>query len=158
MKKTNAMRILDKNRVDYEVRTYDISDDRIDGMSVADKVGVAYNEVFKTLVTQGKNGHYVFVIEVNQKLDLKKAAEIAGEKKIEMLPQKDLKPLTGYVHGGCSPVGMKKLFPTTIDIDAENLKEISVSAGTVGMQVIVNPLDLAKVTGGKFADIKFNED
>ncbi|MDO5040512.1 MAG: Cys-tRNA(Pro) deacylase [Peptoniphilus sp.] len=158
MKKTNAMRILDRNKVNYEVRIYDISDDKIDGMSVADKVGVAYGEVFKTLVTQGKKGHYVFVIEVNQKLDLKKAAETVGEKKIEMLSQRDLKQLTGYIHGGCSPVGMKKLFPTVINTDAENLKQISVSAGTLGMQVVLNPLDLAKVTGAKFADITFVED
>ncbi len=157
MKKTNAMRILDKNKIEYETRTYDVSDDKIDGMSVAEKVGVSYKEVFKTLVTQGKNGHYVFVIEVDRKLDLKKAAESVGEKKIEMLRQRDLKPLTGYVHGGCSPIGMKKFFPTVIDMDARNLTEMAVSAGTVGMQVILSPKDLAKVTKAEFADIKFIE-
>ena len=103
MKKTNAMRLLDQANISYEVREYDGEDGLIDGKSVADKVGLPYEAVYKTLVTQSDTGYFVFVIPVDANLDLKKAARAAGVKKIEMLPMKSLKPLTGYIHGGCSP-------------------------------------------------------
>ena len=112
------------------------------------------NHVFKTLVTTGKsNAHYVFVIPVNKELDLKKAAKSVGEKNIEMLKQKDLLPLTGYIHGGCSPVGMKKAFPTVFDVTAEALDLFYVSAGKVGRQIQVDPKALCTFVRGKFAPV-----
>ncbi|WP_033827052.1 Cys-tRNA(Pro) deacylase [Bacillus andreraoultii] len=151
--KTNAMRILDKEKIDFRTSSYDASDGKIDGVAVANKVNLAPATVFKTLVTHNGENLYVFVIPVEKELDLKKAAKVAGEKKLEMLHVKDLLKWTGYVRGGCSPIGMKKAYPTFIDNHAEKLSEIAVSAGKIGMQIIINPNDLAKVVQAKFSDL-----
>lgn len=152
MIKTNAMRILDKNKIAYEVMEYDTSDGAIDGISVAKKAGLDANMVFKTLVTQSSDREFiVFVVPVGGELDLKKAAKAAGVKSVSMIPQKLLLPNTGYIHGGCSPVGMKKLFRTFFDITAVNQQKIAVSAGKVGEQMILSPDDLKLVTKGTFA-------
>lgn len=154
VQKTNAMRILDKNKIDYEVITYDISDDKIDGVSVAEKTGQDVKEVYKTLVTQGLSKEfYVFVIPVAEELDLKKAAKVAGEKKVEMIHVKDITKYTGYIRGGCSPVGMKKLYKTFIHEDAKVLEKICVSGGKKGLQIKLEPKDLIESINGQFADI-----
>ena len=154
VQKTNAMRILDKNKIDYEVITYDISDDKIDGVSVAEKTGQDVKEVYKTLVTQGLSKEfYVFVIPVAEELDLKKAAKAAGEKKVEMIHVKDITKYTGYIRGGCSPVGMKKLYKTFIHEDAKALEKICVSGGKKGLQIKLEPKDLIESINGQFADI-----
>ena len=154
IQKTNAMRILDKDKINYEVITYDISDDKIDGVSVAEKTGQDVKEVYKTLVTQGVSREfYVFVIPVDKELDLKKAAKVAGEKKVEMIHVKDINKVTGYVRGGCSPVGMKKLYPTFVHESAMNLEKIIVSGGKIGFQIELKPKDLQKTIGFKYADI-----
>ena len=154
IQKTNAMRILDKNKVSYEVITYDISDDKIDGVSVAKKTGQDVKEVYKTLVTQGTSREFfVFVIPVAEELDLKKAAKAAGEKKVEMIHVKDITKYTGYIRGGCSPVGMKKLYKTFIQEQAKELENICVSGGKKGIQVKLTPEDLIKVINGSFVDI-----
>ena len=148
------MRILESEGIAYTVHTYDTEDGKIDAVSVAEKCGEDKEQVFKTLVTKGNDGnHHVFVIPADQKLDLKKAASAAGVKSVEMIAQKELFPLTGYVHGGCSPVGMKKLFPTVIDETAVLFDTICVSAGKVGMQAEVNPQDLVTLVHGSFADL-----
>lgn len=154
VQKTNAMRILDKNKIDYEVITYDISDDKIDGVSVAEKTGQDVKEVYKTLVTQGLSKEfYVFVIPVAEELDLKKAAKVTGEKKVEMIHVKDITKYTGYIRGGCSPVGMKKLYKTFIHEDAKALEKICVSGGKKGLQIKLEPKDLIESINGQFADI-----
>ena len=128
--KTNAMRILDSKKVKYNMLSYDVSDDNVDGVSVANKIGRDVNEVYKTLVTHGTSKNiYVYVIPVHENLDLKKAAKVSGEKKIEMIHVSDINKLTGYIRGGCSPVGMKKLYKTFINKTAKNLDTIIVSAG-----------------------------
>lgn len=152
--KTNAMRILDSKNIDFKVSTYDIKDGKIDGVSVAEKIGRDITEVYKTLVTQGASrALYVFVVPVAEELDMKKAAKAAGEKSIEMIPVKDITKYTGYIKGGCSPVGMKKLYKTFINNTAENLETIIVSGGKVGVQIELNPTDLINVVEGKFEDI-----
>ena len=152
--KTNAMRILDKNKIKYEVIEYDISDGKIDGVSVAEKTNQDVREVYKTLVTQGNSkAIYVFVIPVSKELDLKKAAKVSGEKKIEMIHVNDILKLTGYIRGGCSPVGMKKLYKTFIQIEAENLERICVSGGKKGLQVKLSPEELKNSINAVFADI-----
>lgn len=154
VQKTNAMRILDKSKIEYEVITYDISDDKIDGISVAEKTGQNLNEVYKTLVTIGNTKElYVFVIPVAEELDLKKAAKVCGEKKIEMIHVKDINKYTGYIRGGCSPIGMKKMYKTFIQKDAENLKKICISGGKKGIQVKVATMNLIELVNGIFADI-----
>ncbi|HQC35987.1 MAG TPA: Cys-tRNA(Pro) deacylase [Bacillota bacterium] len=153
MLKTNAVRMLDKLKTSYELREYDASDGLIDGLSVAAKLGVDASMLCKTLVCRGNKGHYVFVVPVSSSLDLKAAASAAGEKKIEMLPQKELKPLTGYVHGGCSPLGMKKVFPTFIDASVERLEKIGVSAGAIGLQVMLSPKALADILSASFVKL-----
>ena len=151
--KTNVMRVLDQKKIPYTAHTYP-ADGPIDGVSVAGYLGQDVERVFKTLVTKGSTGaYYVFDIPVAENLDLKKAAKVVGEKSIAMLPQKDLLPLTGYVHGGCSPVGMKKQFPTVFHETAEILDTICVSAGKIGYQVEVNPADLMALVGAKTADL-----
>ncbi|WP_010630740.1 Cys-tRNA(Pro) deacylase [Sporolactobacillus vineae] len=143
--KTNAMRILDTEHIHYEVKTYEISDGLIDGISVAEKCGEDPKNVYKTLVTQGHSGEfYVFVLPVASELDLKKAAACVGEKRVEMIHVKDIQKHTGYVRGGCSPIGMKKMYTTVIDASAEELDHIAVSGGKKGMQVILAPDDLVK--------------
>lgn len=152
MKKTNAMRILDSKKIKYEIIEYS-KEDGISGVEVAKTLNEDPNRVYKTLVTFGKNDNYVFVIPSPNELDLKKAANASGEKKIEMLPQKDLLPKTGYIHGGCSPVGMKKQFKTFIDDSAEGKEYIYVSGGKVGMQVKLNPDDLAELIDAEFVNV-----
>ena len=151
--KTNVMRTLDQKKIPYTAHSYD-PEGGIDGVSVAHTLGQAPEQVFKTLVTKGAGGgYYVFDIPVAENLDLKKAAKAVGEKSIAMLPQKELLPLTGYIHGGCSPLGMKKLFPTCIDETAQLFDTICVSAGRRGLQVELRPDDLCAVIGAKYADL-----
>lgn len=151
--KTNAMRMLDDKGISYDIHTYDAKDGLVNGMAVAEKIGRPQEAVFKTLVAHSKQGIFVFVIPVAEELDLKKAAQAAGEKKIEMLPLKDLQKWTGYIRGGCSPVGMKKLYPTFIDATAELLDTIIVSAGKIGMQMELVPQHLAESVEAKFVDL-----
>jgi Cys-tRNA(Pro)/Cys-tRNA(Cys) deacylase len=154
MTKTNAIRILEAASIPHNVHEYDASDGKIDGVSVAAKYGRSPDMVFKTLVTADKiTGLNVFVVSVEFELDLKKAATAAGDKYIEMIKAKDLEPLTGYVHGGCSPIGMKKRFPTFIDETALLNETICVSAGRVSLQAELAPQDLADVTVAEFRDL-----
>lgn len=152
--KTNAVRLVEKAGIDYKLHTYDVSDRRLDGVSVAEKTGMNVGKVYKTLVTVGQSReHYVCVIPVAKELDLKKAAKFFGEKKIEMIHQKELLPLTGYIHGGCSPVGMKKPFDTCIDESALDNDTICVSGGKVGLQIELDPEDLAMIASADFGEI-----
>lgn len=152
--KTNAMRMLDKEKIPYQMHTYDASDGHIDGAVVARKVGMDPAKVFKTLVTRGHSGsYYVCVLPVERELDLKKAAKVFGEKSLEMIPVAQLLPTTGYVRGGCSPIGMKKRFATAFDELAKQQETIVVSGGKIGLQIEARPDDLAKASGGIFAPI-----
>ena len=154
MEKTNVMRILDQNKIDYKSYYYGDTD-AVSGIEVATVLNQNPNQVFKTLVTVSKDKkYYVFLIPVDSELDLKKCAKAVNEKSIEMIPQKELLPLTGYIHGGCSPIGMKKNFTTVIDSDALNYNEIIFSAGKIGYQVEVNVNELQKLLNCKFEDIK----
>lgn len=151
--KTNAMRILDRNKVSYKVNTYECSE-FIDGIHIADMLGQAYESSFKTLVTVGRSGGYfVFAIPVDKELDLKKAAKSVGEKSVELIHVKDINKVTGYIRGGCTPLGMKKQYPTVVDKTAELFDEIIISGGRIGSQIMIAPDDLIRVTGGKFEDI-----
>ena len=151
--KTNVMRTLEQKKIAYTAHTYD-PDGPIDGVSVAQTLGQAPEQVFKTLVTRGASGgYYVFDIPVAESLDLKKAAKAVGEKSVAMLPQKELLGLTGYVHGGCSPVGMKKQFPTVFHETAVLYDTICVSAGRIGAQVECRPGDLIVLLRAETADI-----
>ena len=153
MEKTLVMKILDSKKIKYLEHTYN-KDDGIDAISVAKSLNEDVNCVFKTLVTVGKSKkHYVFVIPASGELDLKKAALAAKEKNIEMIHQKELLPLTGYVHGGCSPIGMKKLFQTFIDSSAKELNTIIISGGKIGYQVELNPNDLINLINGTYFDL-----
>ena len=152
--KTNVMRILDQKKVPYTPHHYAHPDGAVDGASVAALIDKDPASVCKTLVTQGASKkYYVFVIPVLKELDLKAAAKAVGEKSIEMIRQAQLLPLTGYVHGGCSPVGMKKQFPTVFDQSVEGLDTITVSAGKIGAQVEAAPAALAGLVGGIFAPV-----
>ncbi|MBT2692266.1 Cys-tRNA(Pro) deacylase [Bacillus sp. ISL-55] len=152
--KTNAMRILDTQNVPYEILTYDSKDGKIDGVAVAGKIGRDASQVYKTLVVVGSSKDiYVFVIPVEAELDMKKAAREAGEKNVEMLPVKDIQKFTGYIRGGCSPVGMKKNYPTFLDESARELETIIVSAGKIGFQVELAPDQLVSAIAGKYADL-----
>lgn len=151
--KTNVMRILDSKKIEYKSHYYGDSD-AISGVDVASELGENPDQVFKTLVTRAHSGaYYVFVIPVSKELDLKKAAKIVKEKNVEMIRQKELLPLTGYIHGGCSPVGMKKFFKTVIDITSKSYDTIFISAGKVGYQVELNVEDLTKVIRIEFEDL-----
>ena len=151
--KINVMRTLEQKKIPYTAFSYD-PDGPIDGVSVAAETGLDAASVFKTLVTKGASGaYYVFDILVAENLDLKKAAKAVGEKSIVMLPQKELLPLTGYVHGGCSPVGMKKQFPTVFHETVNDLELVAVSAGKIGHQVQVKPADLLNLLRAKTADV-----
>lgn len=151
--KTNVMRLLEQKKVAYLHFTYE-SAGAITGLEVAEKLGQDPAQVFKTLVTTGRSGtHYVFVIPVGAGLELKKAARAVGEKSLEMLKQKDLLPLTGYVHGGCSPIGMKKPFRTTIDTSAQKFDSIIFSGGRIGLQVQLTLADLARLVRFQYADV-----
>ena len=152
--KTNVMRILDQRGIPYTPHTYDHENGAVDGVTVARSLGQDPEAVFKTLVARGASGGlYVFDIPVGDTLDLKKAAKAVGEKSIAMLHQKELLPLTGYVHGGCSPVGMKKQYPTVFHETAEILDTIIVSAGKIGFQVELSPADLIGLVGAETADL-----
>ena len=153
--KTNVMRVLEQKKIAYSAHTYPHEEGvAVDGITVAQSMGFDPAIVFKTLVARGAKGQfYVFDVPVAENLDLKKAAKAVGEKSIEMIHQKELLPLTGYVHGGCSPVGMKKLFPTVIDASAENLETMIVSAGKIGYQVQLSPGDLQKMLPLKCCDV-----
>jgi Cys-tRNA(Pro)/Cys-tRNA(Cys) deacylase len=152
--KTNAMRILDSKKIPYEIYTYESNDGKIDGVSVAKKVGIDPKLVFKTLVAHSNTKEiFVFVVPVEEELDLKKAATVSGVKKVEMIPVKDIQKHTGYIRGGCSPIGMKKAYPTFIDEHANNLDSIVVSAGKIGMQVELKVDDLIVSTNGSIVDI-----
>ena len=151
--KTNVMRMLDKLKINYKHYTY-ADTDAVSGVEVASVLGQNPSQVFKTLVTVSKSKkYYVFMIPVAEELDLKKAAHAVGEKAVEMLKSKELLPLTGYIHGGCSPIGMKKFFTTTIDKSAENFQTIIFSAGKIGYQVELSLGDLSKVINFQIADI-----
>ena len=151
--KTNVMRLLEKGKVQYVSHNYE-NTGAVSGMEVATALGQDPDRAFKTLVTVGKTkNHYVFLVPVSRELDLKKAAKSVGEKNIEMIPQKELLPLTGYVHGGCSPIGMKKRFRTVIDASAANFDTILFSGGKIGMQVQTSLEELKKVLTFELHDI-----
>ncbi|MCR5144181.1 MAG: Cys-tRNA(Pro) deacylase [Lachnospiraceae bacterium] len=147
------MRLLDSKKIDYEMHAYE-PDATMSGEEIAEILGEDAKKVFKTLVTQGKSkAYYVFVVPVEAELDLKKAAKCVGEKSIAMIKQKELLPLTGYVHGGCSPIGMKKHFTTTIHETINDYDRIYVSGGKVGFQIELAPEDLIKISGASVGDI-----
>lgn len=152
--KTNAVRLCDVHGITYHTTTYETEDGALDGKSVAEKTGKAYEEVFKTLVTSGHSGaNYVFVIPVCEELDLKKAAKAVNEKFVEMIPVKDILKVTGYMKGGCSPIGMKKDYRTVIDETVILLEDITFSAGRIGMQVTMATADLDKIIRYTVADV-----
>lgn len=153
MKKTNAMRILESKDIDYNKIEYSIDDGQVDGVSVSKKIAKDCQEVYKTLVTKAQEETYVFVIPVNEHLDLKKAAQVTGEKKMEMVDVREILKLTGYERGGCSPIGMKRDFKTYIQDDSLNLKTIVVSAGKIGQQIELDPKKLSEATNAEFVDI-----
>ena len=152
--KTNVMRILDREKRPYQCYFYEHGDEAVDGISVAQRLGQNPDQVFKTLVTKGASKrYYVFVIPVAKELDLKAAARAVGEKSVAMLPVKELTPLTGYVRGGCSPIGMKKQFATVVDESSAAFSTIIFSGGTIGVQVELAPADLLALTGAKTAPV-----
>lgn len=154
MNKTNAVRMLEAARINFRTAEYTVDESDLSGMHAAEQLGQPPEQVFKTLVLKGeKKGYIVCCIPVNKELDLKKAARAAGDKKAEMIPMKDLLPVTGYIRGGCSPVGMKKKFPTYIDETAVLFDEIAVSAGVRGAQIIINPDDLCNYVEGEYVDL-----
>ena len=154
LQKTNAMRILDKEKVFYNIINYENKDGKIDGVAVAKKIGRANEEVFKTLVTISNTKNiYIFLIPVDKEIDFKKAAKVTGEKSIEMINVNDLKKITGYIRGGCSPIGMKKQYVTFIHRSAEELKTIVFSAGKIGVQLEVSTEDLKNVIPFTYHDI-----
>ena len=151
--KTNAMRILDKNKIAYTVNTY-VCDGFVDGVTVADLLGQPYESSFKTLVAVGKSGgHFVFVLPIAEEVDLKAAARAVDEKAVELIHVKELFALTGYVRGGCTPIGMKKAFPTVIHESVLTFPTVIVSGGRIGAQIFIAPQDLVRVTRAKVADI-----
>ena len=151
--KTNAMRMLDRMKIPYEAMTYECGD-FIDGIQIADKLGLPHEKVYKTLVTVGNSKNYfVFVLPIEGELDLKKAAREVGEKSLAMLHVKDINAVTGYVRGGCTAVGMKKQYVTRIDESAKTQEQIYVSGGKIGSQIRLTPEDLAKAAKAEFADI-----
>ena len=152
--KTNALRAVESAGIAYETRQYDVSDGNFDGLEAARKIGLDPETVFKTLVLSGDKGsNLVCCIPVSEEVDMKKAARASGNKRVEMLPLKELLPLTGYVRGGCSPIGMKKAFPTFIDETAQLADKIAVSAGERGEQLVIAPDDLKNLIGAKYADL-----
>ena len=151
--KTNAMRILDKNKIPYQVNTYEC-EEFIDGIHIADMLGQSYDQSFKTLVTVGKSGeHYVFAIPIDRELDLKKAARAVGEKSVEMIHVKDINQITGYIRGGCTPIGMKKNYLTVLHSSIRTLNEVIISGGRIGSQIQMKPDDLIRVTNARVEDI-----
>lgn len=155
MTKTNVMRLLDAAKIPYEAKEYPVDENDLSGSHAADLMGVDHGSMFKTLVLAGeRTGYLVCCIPVDREVNLKKAAKAAGDKKVEMIHMKDLLSVTGYIRGGCSPVGMKKRFPTFIDESALAYEKIAVSAGTRGVQVVLNPQMLADYVGAKFLDLQ----
>lgn len=154
IEKTNAMRMLDQSNIPYETGEYKYDESDLSGDHVADYLGISKEEIFKTLVTRGNDNElYVFVVPVSGELDLKKAAAAAGVKKVEMIHVKEIFNLTGYLRGGCSPIGMKKQYPTFIDETAILFDKIYISGGKRGLQIIIDPQVLADFTGAKLVDI-----
>ena len=151
--KTNAVRMVETHKLPYKLHTYPCKE-AVDGVTVAGMLGVEAERVYKTLVTQGKSGGYfVFVVPVEKELDLKKAARSVGEKAVQMIPVKDINKVTGYIRGGCSPVGMKKQYVTRIDESAVLMERIFVSAGRIGQQMELSPDSIVQITGAQYADI-----
>ena len=156
--KTNAMRLLDRQKMAYGVLTYEVKDGAIDGVSVATKINRPVEEVFKTLVTRGASKEiYVFVIPVSKELDLKKAAKSVKEKKIELIAVNEINKLTGYIRGGCSPIGMKKRYQTVIDQSAKERPTFIVSGGKIGLQLELNPKDLSQLLDVCFLDVTLED-
>ena len=154
MQKTNVMRMLDKAKITYTTAEYEVDESDLSGTHIAEVTGMNPETVFKTLVAKGdKTGHCVFCIPCAMEVDLKKAAKATGNKKVEFLPLKELLPTTGYIRGGCSPIGMKKKFPTFIHESAKDFETISVSGGMRGLQVILSPEILKDFIGASFADL-----
>ncbi len=154
MIKTNAMRRLDAAKIKYEVKEYEVDENDLSGTHIAEQIGLPFAQVFKTLVAKGeKSGVVVFCIPVDREIDLKKAAVVTGNKKLEMLHVKDLLGTTGYIRGGCSPIGMKKKFPTYIDESAQSFEEITVSAGVRGAQLLLRVGELVSFTEAKICQI-----
>ena len=152
--KTNAMRQLDSAKIEYEILEYEVDENDLSGTHIADMVGLPYEMVFKTIVTKGdKTGYLVFCIPCHKEIDLKAAASATGNKRVEPVAVKELLGLTGYIRGGCSPVGMKKKFPTCFDISAEGLDKITLSAGVRGMQLLVSREKIIKFTDANICDI-----
>jgi Cys-tRNA(Pro)/Cys-tRNA(Cys) deacylase len=151
--KTNAMRILEKNKIEYTQFTYEC-EEFIDGLQIADMLGFPYEKVYKTLVAVGTSKNYfVFVIPIAKELDLKKAAKAVGEKSVQMIHVKDINDVTGYIRGGCTAIGMKKQYVTKVDVSAERLERIIVSGGRLGSQMELVPEDLLKAAHAQYADI-----
>lgn len=156
MVKTNAMRMLDKAKIEYRTKEYEVDENDLSGSHAADMMGVDHGSVFKTLVLKGeKTGYLVCCIPVDAELDLKKTARAAGDKKVEMIPMKDLLAVTGYIRGGCSPIGMKKQFPTFVEESAVLYDEIAISAGLRGQQILIAPQTLVTFIRGNFASLAF---
>lgn len=154
MTKTNAMRRLDAAKIKYEVKEYEVNENDLSGTHIAEQIGLPFEQVFKTLVAKGeKSGVVVFCIPVDREIDLKKAAIVTGNKKLEMLHVKDLLGTTGYIRGGCSPIGMKKKFPTYIDESSQGFEQITVSAGVRGAQLLLKVDELVKFTEAKICQI-----
>lgn len=152
--KTNVARLLDKAKIVYQLVPYEVDENDLSAPHVAEQLGENVEQVFKTLILHGdKSGYFVCVIPGADEVDLKKAAKVSGNKKCEMIPVKELLPLTGYIRGGCSPIGMKKHFPTYIHLSAENFENIYVSAGQRGLQVLLAPADLIRETNASLADL-----
>ncbi|HHM2618537.1 TPA: Cys-tRNA(Pro) deacylase [Staphylococcus aureus] len=153
-KKTNAMRMLDRAKIKYEVHSFEVPEEHLSGAEVAELIQANVKTVFKTLVLENtKHEHFVFVIPVSETLDMKKAAALVGEKKLQLMPLDNLKNVTGYIRGGCSPVGMKTLFPTVVDKSCENYSYISVSGGLRTMQITIAVEDLITITKGKIGAV-----
>ena len=151
--KTNAMRILERQKIPYQIMTYEC-DDFVDALKIADQLGLPYEKMYKTLVTIGSSKNYfVFVIPIHRELDLKKAARSVGEKSVAMIHVKEINAVTGYIRGGCTAIGMKKQYVTRIDESAEKLETMIVSGGKIGAQIELKPEDLRRASGGEFADI-----
>ncbi len=152
--KTNAIRLLEQKKIAFNISEYAFSEGHTSAKEAAKELGLDEASIFKTLVAVGnKTGPIVGVVPGNKELDLKKIAKVSGNKKVEMLPMKELEPLTGYIHGGCSPIGMKKQLPTFVALEANELELIHCSAGMRGLQLEINPKEIVKLLNGEFADI-----
>jgi len=158
LQKTNAARLLDKAKISYRLIPYEVDENNLAATHVAESLGEDIRKVFKTLVMKGeRHGYFVCVIPGDREVDLKKAAKAAADKKADLIPMKELLPLTGYIRGGCSPIGMKKPFPTFFHTTAANFDKIYVSAGVRGMQIEINPMQLIDYVGGKLVDITMTD-